>query len=134
MGKTKNAGLGILFIQIALAVLFIFTGLALLLNKGFFSANEMSSAIRKIFSNGNVARILEIVLGVLLIVAGVFEVCHILGKGFGSIDDLVGLIVLIAYIVVAVLVDVLRLDLGHSGWWIDVARDLLIIGGILAVR
>ncbi len=139
MGKTTNRGLGALLIRIALAAYFIITGLCMLGVGGSIKASEAGAAIYEIFS-GDLAKIVAIVVAIVLLIGGVCVLITIF-RDLGSWDNTAMLILTIIWIVVAVVADVFshsfgvrNLDGNAMFWILNVAKDLLIIGGLLSIR
>lgn len=139
MAKTSNRGLGALLIRIALAAYFIITGLCMLGVGGSVKASEAGAAVLEIFS-GDVAKIVVILLAVVLLVGGICIAITIF-RDFGSWDNTVMIILTILWIIIAVVADVFSKSFGVSKldgnamfWILNVAKDLLIIGGLLSIR
>ncbi len=139
MGKTSNRGLGALFLRIALAAYFIITGLCMLGVGGSIKSSEAGAAIYEIFS-GDLAKIVAIVVAIVLLIGGVCIAITIF-RDLGSWDNTVMLILTIIWIVIAVVADVFsrsfgvnKLDGDAMFWILNVAKDLLIIGGLLSIR
>ena len=139
MAKTSNRGLGALLLRIALAAYFIITGLCMLGVGGSIKSSEAGAAIYEIFS-GDLAKILVIVVAILLLIGGVCIAITIF-RDLGSWDNTVMLIITVLWIVIAIVADIFsrsfgvsKLD-GDAMFWIpNVAKDLLIIGGLLSIR
>ena len=139
MGKTTNRGLGALFLRIALAAYFIITGLCMLGVGGSVKASEAGAAIYEIFS-GDLAKILVIVVAILLLIGGVCIAITIF-RDLGNWDNTVMVILTVLWIVIAVVADVFsksfgvnKLDGNAMFWILNVAKDLLIIGGLLSIK
>ncbi len=139
MGKSTNRGLGALFIRIALAAYFIITGLCMLGVGGSVKASQAGAAIYEIFS-GDLAKIVAIVVAILLLIGGVCIAITIF-RDLGNWDNTVMLILTVIWIVIAVVADVFSRSFGVSKldgnamfWILNVAKDLLIIGGLLSIR
>jgi uncharacterized membrane protein YphA (DoxX/SURF4 family) len=139
MGKTTNRGLGALFLRIALAAYFIITGLCMLGVGGSIKSSEAGAAIYEIFS-GDLAKIVAIAVAVVLLIGGVCIAITIF-RDLGSWDNTVMLILTVIWIVIAVVADVFsrsfgvgKLDGDAMFWILNVAKDLLIIGGLLSIR
>ena len=139
MAKTSNRGLGALFLRIALACYFIITGLCMLGVGGSVKASEAGAAIYEIFS-GDLAKILVIVVAILLLLGGVCIAITIF-RDLGNFDNTIMLVLTIIWIVIAVVADVFsksfgvnKLDGNAMFWILNVAKDLLIIGGLLSIR
>ena len=139
MAKTSNRGLGALFLRIALAAYFIITGLCMLGVGGSIKSSEAGAAIYEIFS-GDLAKIVAIVVAIVLLIGGVCIAITIF-RDLGSWDNTVMLILTVIWIVIAVVADVFsrsygvgKLDGDAMFWILNVAKDLLIIGGLLSIR
>ena len=137
--KTSNRGLGALFLRIALAAYFIITGLCMLGVGGSIKSSEAGAAIYEIFS-GDLAKIVAIVVAIVLLVGGVC-IAITMFRDLGSWDNTVMLILTIIWVVIAVIADVFsrsfgvnKLDGNAMFWILNVAKDLLIIGGLLSIR
>lgn len=139
MAKTTNRGLGALFLRIALAAYFIITGLCMLGVGGSVKASEAGAAIYEIFS-GDLAKILVIVVAILLLIGGVCIAITIF-RDLGNWDNTVMVILTVLWIVIAVVADVFsksfgvnKLDGSAMFWILNVAKDLLIVGGLLSIK
>ena len=139
MGKTSNRGLGALFLRIALAAYFIITGLCMLGVGGSVKASQAGAAIYEIFS-GDLAKIVAIVVAIVLLIGGVCIAITIF-RDLGNWDNTAMLILTVLWIVIAVVADVFsrsfgvnKLDGNAMFWILNVAKDLLIIGGLLSIR
>ena len=139
MGKTTNRGLGALFLRIALAAYFIITGLCMLGVGGSIKSSEAGAAIYEIFS-GDLAKIVAIVVAIVLLIGGICIAITIF-RDLGNWDNTVMLIITVIWIVIAVVADVFsrsfgvnKLDGNAMFWILNVAKDLLIIGGLLSIR
>ena len=139
MAKSTNRGLGALFIRIALAAYFIITGLCMLGVGGSVKASEAGAANYEIFS-GNLAQIVAIIAAIVILIGGVCVAITIF-RDLGNWDNTVMLILTVLWIVIAVVADVFshsfgvnKLDGNAMFWILNVAKDLLIIGGLLSIR
>ena len=139
MAKTSNRGLGALLLRIALAAYFIITGLCMLGVGGSIKSSEAGAAIYEIFS-GDLAKIVAIAVAIVLIIGGVCIAITIF-RDLGNWDNTVMLIITVIWIVIAVVADVFSRSFGVSKldgnamfWILNVAKDLLIIGGLLSIR
>ena len=139
MAKNSNRGLGALFLRIALAAYFIITGLCMLGVGGSVKASQAGAAIYESFS-GDLAKIVAIVVAILLLIGGVCIAITIF-RDLGNWDNTVMLILTVIWIVIAVVADVFSRSFGVSKldgnamfWILNVAKDLLIIGGLLSIR
>lgn len=139
MAKTSNRGLGALLLRIALAAYFIITGLCMLGVGGSIKSSEAGAAIYEIFS-GDLAKIVAIAVAIVLLIGGVCVAITIF-RDLGNWDNTVMLIITVIWIVIAVVADVFsrsfgvnKLDGNAMFWILNVAKDLLIIGGLLSIR
>jgi uncharacterized membrane protein YphA (DoxX/SURF4 family) len=139
MAKTSNRGLGALLLRIALAAYFIITGLCMLGVGGSIKSSEAGAAIYEIFS-GDLAKVLVIVVAILLLIGGVCIAITIF-RDLGAWDNTVMLVITIIWIVVAIVADVFSRSFGVKNldgnamfWILNVAKDLMIIGGLLSIR
>lgn len=139
MAKNSNRGLGALFLRIALAAYFIITGLCMLGVGGSIKSSEAGAAIYEIFS-GDLAKIVAIIVAIVILIGGVCIAITIF-RDLGSWDNTVMLILTVIWIVIAVVADVFsrsfgvgKLDGDAMFWILNVAKDLLIIGGLLSIR
>ena len=139
MGKTSNRGLGALFLRIALAAYFIITGLCMLGVGGSIKSSEAGAAIYEIFS-GDLAKIVAIIVAIVILIGGVCIAITIF-RDLGNWDNTVMLILTVLWIVIAVVADVFSRSFGVSKldgdamfWILNVAKDLLIIGGLLSIK
>ena len=139
MAKTSNRGLGALLLRIALAAYFIITGLCMLGVGGSIKSSEAGAAIYEIFS-GDLAKIIAILVAVVILLGGIC-IAITLFRDLGSFDNTVMLILTVLWIVIAVIADVFsrsfginKLDGNAMFWILNVAKDLLIIGGLLSIR
>ena len=139
MANTSNKGLGALFIRIALAAYFIITGLCMLGVGGSIKSSEAGAAIYEIFS-GDLAKIVAIAVAIVLLIGGVCVAITIF-RDLGNWDNTVMLVLTILWIVIAVVADVFsrsfgvnKLDGNAMFWILNVAKDLLIIGGLLSIK
>ena len=139
MAKTSNRGLGALLLRIALAAYFIITGLCMLGVGGSMKSSEAGAAIYEIFS-GDLAKVLVIVVAILLLIGGVCIAITIF-RDLGAWDNTVMLVITVIWIVVAIVADVFSRSFGVKNldgnamfWILNVAKDLMIIGGLLSIR
>jgi len=139
MANTSNKGLGALFLRIALAAYFIITGLCMLGVGGSIKSSEAGAAIYEIFS-GDLAKIVAIAVAIVLLIGGVCVAITIF-RDLGNWDNTVMLVLTILWIVIAVVADVFsrsfgvnKLDGNAMFWILNVAKDLLIIGGLLSIK
>ena len=139
MATKTNRGLGALFIRIALAAYFIITGLCMLGVGGSVKASQAGAAVYEIF-NGDLAKIIAIVVAIVILIGGVCVAITIF-RDLGTWDNTAMLILTVLWIVIAVVADVFTSSFGVSKldgnamfWILNVAKDLLIIGGLLSIR
>ncbi len=139
MAKTTNRGLGALFLRIALAAYFIITGLCMLGVGGSVKASQAGAAVYEIF-NGDLAKIIAIIVAIVILIGGICVAITIF-RDLGNWDNTVMLILTVLWIVIAVVADVFsrsfgvnKLDGDAMFWILNVAKDLLIIGGLLSIK
>ena len=139
MAKSTNRGLGALFIRIALAAYFIITGLCILGVGNSVMSSQAGAAIYKIFS-GDLAKIIGIIVAILFIIGGICIAVTIF-RDLGNFDDTVMIVLTVLWIAIAIIADVFTKRFGVGNleddamfWILNVAKDLLIIGGLLSIR
>ena len=147
---TKKKSLGLLILQIALGCFLLAFGiLTLQLDKGILgkiqagvTGNEVAIAVNQILK-GDAANIVTILIGVCEIISGAFLLLALF-TSLGKIASLFDLIVLIAWIVVIVVIDVMGpvglLNGAFKNMWTFLfflktfAMHMLVLGAILAVK
>ncbi len=135
--ENKHRTVGTLILQIALGLLFIVSGIWTLQNgKG----DEIAAAIRSIF-NGDVAKVICIVFGIIEIVAGVFLLLRLFVFLNTNLDTLLMIIIMICWIVAIIMIDFIgkdgllnNLNEGFLGFLNRFARHLLILGAVIKVK
>ncbi len=139
MGTTSNRGIGALFIRIALAAYFIITGLCILDVGSSVMSSQAGAAIYKIFS-GDLAKIIGIIIAILFIIGGVCIAITIF-RDLGNWDNTVMIILAVLWIAIAIIADIFTKKFGVGNlendamfWILNVAKDLLIIGGLLSIK
>ena len=139
MATKTNHGLGALFIRIALAAYFVITGLCILDVGNSVMSSQAGAAIYQIFS-GDLAKIIGIIIAILFIIGGVCVAITIF-RDLGNWDSTVMLVLTVLWIVIAVIADIFskkfgvnKLDGDAMFWILNVAKDLLIIGGLLSIK
>ncbi len=142
MAKQQRT-IGVFVIQLALAVYFIVTSLCIFGLGTSISEGEVKG-ITSLF--GDAGKIINIVVGVLLMVCGVCFLIKAFGLDLGKFDDVVKYITLFVWIVVTVaaLIYYTKPYDNHSGdfkntagilhWLLALAKNGLIIGGILTIK
>jgi uncharacterized membrane protein YphA (DoxX/SURF4 family) len=150
MAKGQTQSLSIAILQWALALFLIASGIwAVQSDSGFFaiaaarlSGNEVAEAVYGIGLDKGLAGVLIIVLGIIEIIGGVFIIIDFFTIALTG-TKLILVIVLIAWIVITVLLDIL----GSGGllngalkgfgpflrWIHNIGLHLLVIGGLLAI-
>src|SRR5574344_596235 len=135
MANQSKRSLGLVFVQIALAVYFIVTGLCMLGVGSSIKSFQTSAAVYSLFS-GDLANLVNVILGIVILACGVILVIKFFWNP-GKLDNLLMLITLIVWIIVAVITDLFSSDYGifkgHVAfltWLLDVGKNLLIIGGL----
>jgi len=136
MAKNQKT-VGTWILQLALALLFIVSGVWML--TGNYS-DVISQSIRKVFTS-DIANILRIVYGVILLVAGVFLAIRLFVVMGNSLDSILMIVILICWCIAIVLVDVVGLFNGIKSnhfnflsWCYHFAYDMLVLGAIIKVK
>jgi hypothetical protein len=139
MANQFKRSLGLTFVQIALAVYFIITGLCMLGAGSSIKSFQTTAAVYSVFS-GNLANTVNVILGIVILSCGVILAIKFFWNA-GKLDSFLMLITLIVWIVVAVITDLFSSDYGilkgHVAllaWLLDVGKNLLIIGGLMTVH
>lgn len=136
MVKTSRT-FGTLLLQIALALMFIVSGIWILMGNG---DDEIVIAINSIF-NGDLALILRYTFAVIELIVGVFLILRIFLTLNTRLDSVLMVIIMICWIVAIVLIDFL----GHNGilnclnrhflgFLYRFSSHLLVLGAIIKVR
>ena len=139
--STEKRSFGFVLLQIGLAVVFVLTGLALVGTRLNFlrvfstqESGEVLTALSKIFKSANLVVVLAVGIGVLLVISGVLLIVRLF-TSTGDFARVIRFVTLIVWIVVTVMVHVLPLVTG--GWnplvFLGLARDLIVIGGLLLI-
>lgn len=135
--ERNNRSLGTLILQIALGLLFIVSGIWTLQSG---NGDEITKAIRSIF-NGDIAKIICIVFGIIEIIAGVFLILRLFVFLNTNLDSLLMIIIMICWIIAIVMIDFLgkdglmnNLNDGFLGYINRFARHLLILGAVIKVK
>lgn len=135
MAKQQRT-LGVFIIQLALAIYFVVTGLCLFGIGGSISSDEIN-ALTELF--GKAAKVLDIIIGILLIACGVMFLIKAFGVDLGKLDDIVKYVTLILWIVITVIALIENLKDFNAGnnwlhWFLVLAKNALIIGGVLTIK
>jgi hypothetical protein len=135
MAKQQRT-IGVLVIQLALAVYFVMTGLCLF-GVGQSISSEEVQALTGFF--GSAAKVLDIIIGIVLIACGVMFFIKALGVDLGKVDDIVKYVTLVLWIIVSVIALIFYLKDFKNGndwvhWFLSLGKNALIIGGILTVK
>ncbi len=137
MSKKSNVQLFWLVLNIAVGAMLAVGGIWALQGSGDFGAK----AIRSIF-NGDVAKILVLVFGVIELLSGIFIILQLfIGERMGQFGKILKLIIVIVWAVAIVLADFL----GNGGllnggannflsWLYDFAMHLIILCALLVTR
>jgi uncharacterized membrane protein YphA (DoxX/SURF4 family) len=136
MAKQQRT-LGVFIIQLALAIYFVVTGLCLFGIGGSISSDEIN-ALTELF--GKAAKVLDIIIGILLIACGVMFLIKAFGVDLGKLDDIVKYVTLILWIVITVIALIENIGDFSAGnnqwlhWFLVLAKNALIIGGVLTIK
>lgn len=136
MSTTKKSA-GVLLLQISLAIIFLVNGIRTV----FYSSNQL----KDLFGNGDLGNILNIVIGVIEMIAGVILLIQLFAPLGVSLNNLLMLIIMILCIAIIVVFDVLG-DGGLLGGKVFKNRNnfftflenfsahLLMLGAVIVVR
>ncbi len=131
--------IGTLFLQIALGILFIVSGIWTVQGS---NGDDVAFAIKSIF-NSDISSIICIVFGVIEIVAGFFLLLRLFVSVADGLDTILMIIILVAWIVMIILIDFAgknglfnNLDsVNHfCGFMKRFAMHLLVLGAVIKVR
>ena len=137
--KENNRTVGTLFLQIALGLLFVVSGIWTVQGT---NGDDVAYAIKSLFS-GDAANIICIVFGIIEIVAGFFLLLRLFVSLNTGLDTLLMIIILVSWIVMIVLVDFagrngLFNNLGSAsefcGFLKRFAIHLLVRGAVIKVK
>ena len=132
MAKSKDRMvLGRFILQIALGVMLAVAGIWALQGGGDAAANAIARVI-----NGSLGHTLKVVFGVIELLSGIFLILEsFIGDRFGSLDDILQIIVMIVWIVAIILMDFLggNFNLGLS-WFYQFASHMLVLGALIYLR
>lgn len=131
MANNQKRGIGLLLLQIALALYLAVTGLSMLGSGFSIKSIQATKAVHHIFS-GNLAGIVAIALGVILLLCGVVLILRMFADTH-RLDRLLKFVSLIAWIAIAVIIDIINFPGLSTEWTLNVAKDLLIIGGLMSI-
>lgn len=139
MAKKQQRTWGVLIIQLALAIYFVITGLCLVApNLGSSISSSEIEALTKVFNDATVTRIVDIIIGVLLLICGGCFCIKALFCDLGKFDDVVKYVTLIVWIVVTIVALIYYLKDFKNGtamhWFLSLAKNALIVGGILTIK
>lgn len=137
MVSQHEHSIGYLFLQIALGLFFLVSGIWTLQGS---SGNEIAVAIKSVLS-GDSAQICCIVFGIIEVLAGIFLLLRMFVSFSSPIDTVLMVIIMIAWIVSIVLIDFLEKGALPAGnfssilkWLKAFAYHLLVLGAIITVR
>lgn len=128
---------GTLILQIALGLMFVVSGIWTLQGS---RGDEIASAIYSIF-NGDAARVVCIVFGIIEIIAGVFLLLRLFVFLNTNLDKLLIIIIMICWIAAIVMIDFVgknglfnNLNSGFLPFLNRFARHLLVLGAVIKVK
>ena len=135
--EKKNRTIGTLVLQIALALLFIVSGIWTLQGgKG----DEIATAFYSIFSN-DLAKVLCICFSIIEIIAGVFLILRLFVFLNTRLDSVLMIIILICWILAIIMIDFIgknglfyNLDKNFLSYLSRLASHLLVLGAIIEVK
>ncbi|MDR1566184.1 MAG: hypothetical protein LBS48_02740 [Treponema sp.] len=127
-----NKSIGLLLVNISVALYLFATGILGLSGKSWFKEGEIRRAVTGIFK-GDIAEILIVILAVLAVAAGVFILLKLFGIEI-AITELLLVILAIVWVVFIILIDVIY-PLNHRGvnfidWLRSLGSHLIVLGGI----
>jgi len=127
-----NKSLGLLILQISVALYLFATGILGVSGKTWFKEGEIRRAVTAIFS-GNIAEILIVIIAICAIAAGILLIIDLFGIEI-EITELVLFILMIVWVVFIVLIDVIQpVQKGVSNV-VDYLRQLgshlMVLGGM----
>ena len=137
MAKQQRT-IGVFVIQLALAIYLIVTSLCLFGLGTSISEHEVYK-LTTLFSK-NIRQIISILIGVLVMVCGVCFLIKAIGVDLGKFDDVIKYITFFVWIVITVvaLIAYAKTDFksisGILHWLLALAKNGLIIGGILTIK
>lgn len=134
-----HKSIGHLLLKIGLACYFIITALCLFGIGNSIKSSEVYDAVYGIFS-GDVAKIVGIIVAIIVLIGGIAVAIDIF-KDLGKYDNTIMFVLTIVWAVIAIVADIFgkKYGISHFGdeplfWLLNVAKDLLIIGGIQSIR
>jgi uncharacterized membrane protein YphA (DoxX/SURF4 family) len=137
MGLHHEHSIGYFFLQIALGLFFLVSGIWTLQGS---SGNEIAIAIKSILS-GDTAQIWCIVFGIIEVLAGIFLLLRMFVTFSAPIDTVLMVIIMIAWIASFVLIDFIEKGALPDGnfasilkWLKALAYHLLVLGAIITVK
>ena len=130
---------GVFIIQLALAIYFVITGLCLVAPKlGSSISSSEIEALTRVFNDATVTRVVNMIIGILLLVCGGCFLIKALITDLKKFDDVIKYITLIVWIVVTVVALIYYLKDFKNGtamhWFLSLAKNALIVGGILTIK
>ncbi|MDD5928487.1 MAG: hypothetical protein PUC37_01665 [Spirochaetales bacterium] len=135
--EKQNRTIGTIILQIALALLFIVSGIWILQGS---RGDEIAKAIYSIF-DGDIAKVICIIFGVIEIVAGVFLVIRLFVFLNTGLDTVLMIIIMICWIVAIVMIDFIgknglfnSFDKDFLAYLSRLASHLLVLGAIVKVK
>lgn len=136
MAKQQRT-IGVFIIQLALAIYLVITGLCLTLKLGSSISSAEISAVAKLFGGASAA--ITILIGVILLVCGIMFCLKAIGIDLGKLDDIFKYVTLILWCIVTVvtllgIIGELSAGAKAMHWLLVLAKNALIIGGILTIK
>ncbi len=134
MASQREHSIGYLFLQIAVGLFFLVSGIWTLQGS---SGNEIAVAIKSVLS-GDSAQIACIVFGIIEVLAGIFLLLRMFVTFSAPIDTVLMVIIMIAWIASIVLIDFLEKGALPAGnfasilkWLKAFAYHLLVLGAVI---
>lgn len=128
--------IGTLFLQIALGILFIVSGIWTLQGG---SGDEIAVAVKSVFSS-DVSKIVCIVFGVIEIIAGIFLLIRLFIPLNTNLDSVLMIIIMICWIIAIIMIDFMgnnsifnNLNSGFLSFMNKFAYHLLVLGSLIKI-
>ena len=127
-----NKSIGLLILQISVALYLFATGIIGVSGKNWFREGEIRKAVSAIFS-GNLAEIFIVIIAVCAIAAGILLIIDLFGIEI-EITELILFILIIVWVVFMVLIDIIQPIQKNPSNFVDYLRQLgshlMVLGGM----
>lgn len=128
--------IGTLFLQIALGILFIVSGIWTLQGG---SGDEIAVAVKSVFSS-DVSKVVCIIFGVIEIIAGIFLLIRLFIPLNTNLDSVLMIIIMICWIIAIIMIDFMgnnsifnNLNSGFLSFMNKFAYHLLVLGSLIKI-